>query len=57
MKKHRNHSQLKEQNFPEGANDEKDLCSLTHWIEKGGNENTEEIKSNMNSIADYFKKE
>ena len=28
MKKHRNHSQLKEQeNFPEGANNETDLCS------------------------------
>jgi len=30
MKKHRNHSQLKEQeNSPEGANNESNLCNLT----------------------------
>ncbi|XP_020920984.1 fibronectin type-III domain-containing protein 3A isoform X1 [Sus scrofa] len=29
MKKHRNHSQLKEQNSTEGANNKTDLCSLT----------------------------
>ena len=43
MKKHRNHSQLKEQeNFPEGANKETHLCSLKDTkFRKGGNENTE----------------
>ena len=30
MKKHRNHSQLKKQeNSPEGANNKRDMCSLT----------------------------
>ena len=29
MKKPRNHDQLKEQNSPEAANNETDLCSLT----------------------------
>ena len=27
--KHRNHFQLQEQNYPEGANNETDLCGLT----------------------------
>ena len=47
MKKHRNHSQLKgQENSPEGANTEADLCSLTDTeFKKGGNENTGGIKN------------
>ncbi len=46
MKKLRNHSQLKEQeNSPEGANNETDLCSLTDTkFQKGDSENMEGIK-------------
>lgn len=59
MKKHRNHSQLKgQENSPEGANKEADLCSLTDTeFKKGGNENTEGIKMNINSNTDYLKSE
>ena len=45
MKKLRNHSQLKEQeNSPEEANNERDLCSLNRYgVQKGASENTEGI--------------
>ena len=45
MNKLRNHSQLKEQNSPEEANNETDLYSLTDQVEKGDSENSEGIKS------------
>ena len=66
IKKLRNHSQLKEQeNSPEGANDETDICSLTEiefkketvkiWKELRAN--MKELKLGMNRNADYFRKE
>ena len=66
MKTLRNHSQLKEQeNSPEGANNEIDLCSLTDTefkketveILKELRANVEELRADMNSNADYFRKE
>ena len=66
MKTFRNHSQLKEQeNSPEGANNETDICSLTNTelkkeIEKILKElrmNMKEIRVDMNSNADHFRKE
>ena len=43
---HRNHSQLKEQeNSPEGANNETDLCSLNRQQQNRNSENSERIKS------------
>ena len=66
MKKLRNHSQLKEQvNSPEGANNEKDLYSLTD-IEfkkemvkrlKELRVDMKERRADMNSNAGYFRKE
>ena len=59
MKKHRNHSQLKEQeNSPKAVNNEPDLCSLIDIefkreivkILKG-------LREDMNSTTDYFRKE
>ena len=56
MKKHRNHSQLKEQeNSPEGANNERDLCSLKDGVQKGDSENTEGIKSKYEGIKNGYK--
>ena len=66
MKKLRNHSHLKEQeNSPEGANDERDLWSLTDAefqkeivkILKELRTNMKELRANMDSKADYFIKE
>ena len=66
MKKLRNHSQLKEQeNSPEAANDEIDLCSLIDTefkkdmmkILKGLRVNMKELRADINSNADYFRKE
>ena len=59
MKKHRNHPQLKEQeNSPEGADNETDLCSLTDTgFEKETMEILKELRTDINSNADYFKKE
>ena len=46
MKKHKNHSQLKEQeNSLEGANNETDLCSQRYQVHKEDSENIEGIKS------------
>ena len=65
-KKLRNHSQLKEQeNSPEGASNERDLCSLTDTefkrevvkILKELKVNMKELRMGMNSNADYFRKE
>ena len=53
MKKLRNHSQLKEQNSPEEANNETDLSSL---IDTGPVKMLKELRVNMNSNEDYFRK-
>ena len=64
MKKLRNHSQLKEQeNSPEEANNETDLCSLTDSefkkeivkILKELRANMKELRVDMNSNADSFR--
>ena len=65
MKKLRNHSQLKEQNSHEAANNETDLCSLTDTefkrevvkILKELRLNIKELRADMNSNADSFRKE
>ena len=66
MKKLRNHSQLKEQeNSPEAPNNETDLCSLTDTkferemgkTMKELRVNTKELRVDINSNADYFRKE
>ena len=66
MKKLRNHSQLKEQeNSPKGTNNETDLCSLTYAefkkeivkILKESRVNIKELKVDMNSFVDFFRKE
>ena len=58
MKKLRNYSQLKEQeNSPERAN-ERNLCSLTDSkFKKEIVKILKELKGDMNSHADYFRKE
>ena len=64
--KFRKHYQLKEQeNSPEGANNVKDLCSLTDTkfkneivkILKDLRVNMKELRVDMNNNADYFRKE
>ena len=66
MKKLRNHAQFKEQeNSPEAANNETDLCSLidtefkreTVKILKELRLNIKELRADINSNADYFRKE
>ena len=65
MKKLRNNSQVKEQNSPEEANNETDLCSLTDAeFEKGILEILKELRvamrelsANMNSNSYYFRQE
>ena len=64
MKKLRNHSQLKEQNSHEAANNETDLCSLTDTelkreitkILKELRLNIKDLRGDMNSNADSFRK-
>ena len=65
-RKLRNHPQLKEQeNSPEAANNETDLCSLTDTefkreivkILKELRMNMKELRVDINSNADYFRKE
>ena len=58
MKKLRNDSQLKEQeNFPWGANSEKDLCSLKDTkFKKETVKILKELRADMNSNEDYFRK-
>ena len=66
MKKLKNDSQLKEQEkSPEEANNETDLCSITNNkfkkevvnILKELRVNMKELRTGMNSNADYFRKE
>ena len=65
MKTLRNHSQWKEQNLHEAANDETDLCSLTDTefkrevvkILKELRLNIKELRVDMNSNADSIRKE
>ena len=58
IKQLRNHSQLKEQeDSPEGANNERDLCSLTDIkFKKEVMKILKEIKTYIGSNTDYFKK-
>ena len=59
MEKHRNHSQLKEQeNSPEGENNETGLYSLTDTeFKKEVMKILKELRMDINSNTDYFKKE
>ena len=59
MKKLRNHSELKEQeNSPEEANNETDLCSLTDTkFKKEIMKIQKELRIDINNNTDYFKKE
>ena len=59
MKKHRNYSQLKEQeNSPKADNNETDLCSLTDTEFKWEVlKILKELREDMNSNADSFRKE
>ena len=59
MKKLRDHSQLKEQdNSPEGANNEIDLCNLIDTeFKKEVMKMLKELRVGMNSNAGYFRKE
>ena len=58
MKKLRNNFQLKEQKSPEEANDEIDLCSLPDTkFKKAMVEILKELRADMNSNADFFRKE
>ena len=59
MKKFRKHFQLKEQeNSPEGANNKVGLCSLTDTeFKKETVEILKELRADMNSNTDYFRKE
>ena len=59
MKNLRNHSQLKEQeNSPEAANNETDLCSLTDIeFKREIVKILKELREDINSNADSFRKE
>ena len=58
MKKLRNHSQLKEQNSHEAANNEIDLCSLTDFeFKREIVKILKELREDINSNADSFRKE
>ena len=59
MKKHRNHSQLKQQeNSPKALNNETDLCSLTDFeFKREIVKILKELREDMNSNADSFRKE
>ena len=59
MKKHRNHSQLKEQEkSPKADNNETDLCSLTDIeFKREKVKIMKELREDMNSNADSFRKE
>ena len=59
MKKHRNHSQLKEQeNSPKADNNETDLCSPTDIeFKREVLEIRKELREDINSNADFFIKE
>ena len=59
IKKLRNHSRLKQQdNSPESTNSETDLCSLTDTeCKKEIVKILKELRADLNSYADYFRKE
>ena len=59
VKKHRKHSQLKEQeNSPKAVNSETDLCSLTDIeFKREVLKILKELREDMNSNADSFRKE
>ena len=59
MKKHRNHSQLKEQeNSPKAVNNETDLCSLTDLeFKREIVKILKELREDMNNNADSLRKE
>ena len=59
MKKFRNHSQFKEQEkSPEEKNNETDLCSLIDTeFKKEIVKILKELRADINSNADYFRKE
>ena len=58
MNKHRNHSQLKEQENSRGANNKTDLCSLTNTeFKKEVMKILNELRTATNNKTDYFKKE
>ena len=59
MRKHRNHSQLKQQdNSSKPINSETDLCSLTDIEVKRESVKTRKgLREDMNSNADSFRKE
>ena len=59
MKKHKNHSQLKEQeNSPKADNNETDLCSLTDIVFKSKIlKILKELREDMNSNADSLRKD
>ena len=59
MKKHRNHSQLKEQeNSPKAVNNETDLCSLTDIeLKRKLVKILKKLREDMNCNADSFIKE
>ena len=66
IKKLRDHSKFKEQeNSPEAANNKTDLCSITDTkfkmetvkIPKALRVNMQELRADVNSNADYFRKE
>ena len=66
MKKQRNHFQLKEQENSfkvKAANSETDLCSLIEFkkekvkLLKGLKVNMKELRADVNSNVDYFRKE
>ena len=58
MKKHKNHSQLKEQeNSPKADKNETDLCSLTDIkFKKELVKIQKELREDINSNADSFRK-
>ena len=59
MKKHRNHSQLKQQeNSPKAINNETDLCSLTDIeFKREKVKIMKELREDVNSNADSLRKE
>ena len=58
MKKHRNDSQLKAQNSPEGANNETELCSLIDTeFKKEVKKTLKRLnRTNINNNPGYFQK-
>ena len=59
MKNHRNHSQLKDQeSYPEGTNNETDLCSLIdNKFKTQVTKTLEELRKSIDRNSGYCKKE